>query len=129
MPPTPTAPTAEPPEDGTSDDCEKVRYILTRAGFDTTSEWGDGLRVWTTPEGVMVGWVAREVLRPTVQVHGHEEDLSRFTSLAGLHKALQTALAVILREAGLDVATRGTHLRVVWPGTAPAGGEADAGGC
>ncbi|MFE6834009.1 hypothetical protein ACFVFI_04075 [Streptomyces sp. NPDC057705] len=129
MPPTPTVPTFEPPEDGTSDDCEQVRYILTRAGFDTTSEWGEGLRVWPAPEGVMVGWVAREVLRPTVQVHGHEEDLSRFTSLAGLHKALQTALAVILREAGLEVSACGNHLRVVRPGTAPAGGEADAWDC
>ncbi len=118
MPPTPAAPTAEPPEDGTSDDCERVRCILTRAGFDTASEWGDGLRVWTAPEGVMVGWIAREVLRPTVQVHGHEEDISRFTSLAGLHKALQTALAVILREAALDVAIRGNHLLVIRPGTA-----------
>ncbi|WP_327739215.1 hypothetical protein OG749_40870 [Streptomyces nojiriensis] len=129
MPPTPTTPAAEPPEDGTDHDCEQVRCILARAGFDTTSQWGDGLRVWAAPEGVMVGWVAREVLRPTVQVHGHEEDLSRFTSLAGLHKALQTALAVILREAGLEVATWGNHLRVVRPGTAPARGterEADA---
>ncbi|MFF3674598.1 hypothetical protein ACFYYS_11490 [Streptomyces sp. NPDC002120] len=127
MPSTPAAPTSEPPEDGTDDPCERVRRILTRAGFDTASQWGDGLRVWTAPEGVMVGWVAREVLRPTVQVHGHKEDLSRFTSLAGLHKALQTALAVILREAGLDVATRGNHLVAVWPGTAPsAGDEADA---
>ncbi|WP_159047245.1 hypothetical protein [Streptomyces sp. XY332] len=126
MPPTPTTPTTEPPEDGTNDDCERVRRILARAGFDTTSKWGDGLRVWRAPEGVMVGWVAREVLRPTVQVHGHEEDFSRFTSLAGLHKALQTALAVILREAGLGVATRGNQLVVVWPGTAsPTGEEAD----
>ncbi|MET9962192.1 hypothetical protein ABZ128_24580 [Streptomyces sp. NPDC006326] len=123
MPPTPAASTAEPPEDATPDACARVRLILTRAGFDTTSE-GDGLRVWAAPEGVMVGWTAREVLRPTVQVHGHEEDLSRFTSLAGLHKALQTALAVILREAGLDVAARGDHLLAVWPGTVPGGGGA-----
>ncbi|MEU9148604.1 hypothetical protein [Streptomyces sp. NPDC048349] len=126
MPPTPAAPTAEPPEDGTSDDCERVRYILSRAGFDTTSERGDGLRVWTAPEGVMVGWVAREVLRPTVQVHGHEEDLSRFTSLSGLHKALRTALALILREAGLDVAPRGNHLLAFRPGAAPPGGGSSA---
>lgn len=115
MPPTPT------PEDGTSDDCEHVRYVLTRAGFDTTSQWGDGLRVWAAPDGVMVGWVAREVLRPTVHVHGHEEDLSRFTALAGLHTALRTALEVVLREAGLEVATCGNQLRVVRPGTASAG--------
>ncbi|MDX3535674.1 hypothetical protein PV721_15160 [Streptomyces sp. MB09-01] len=126
MPLTPTTPSADPPEEGAIDDCERVRRILAGAGFDTTSEWGDGLRVWTAPEGVMVGWVAREVLRPTVQVHGHEEDLSRFTLLAGLHKALQTALAVILREAGLEVAPRGNDLVAVWPGTAsPTGEEAD----
>ncbi|MGW7439396.1 hypothetical protein [Streptomyces sp. NPDC054849] len=130
MPPTPTAPAAESPEDGTRDSCERVQRILTRAGFDTTPQGGDGLRVWTVAEGVMVGWVAREVLRPTVQVHGHEGDLSRFTSLNGLHRALRTALAVILREAGLDVATRGNHLLVVRPGTAPAGGgAADAQDC
>lgn len=129
MPPPQARPAAESPEEGRSDDCERVRRILTRAGFDPSSEEGNGLRVWTTPEGVMVGWVAREVLRPTVQVHGHEEDLSRFTSLTGLRTALQTALSVILREAGLDVATRGEHLLAVRPGTTtPTGGGAGAQG-
>ncbi|MFD3698077.1 hypothetical protein ACFWUZ_18325 [Streptomyces sp. NPDC058646] len=126
MAPTPAAPTAEPSGDGTGDDCERVRCVLTRAGFDATSEEGDGLRVWADPEGVMVGWVAREVLRPTFQVHGHKEDLSRFTSLSGLHKAFQTALAVILREAGLDVATCGSDLLLVRSGAARSGAEAEA---
>ncbi|WP_420078150.1 hypothetical protein ACN6AT_01795 [Streptomyces sp. JL4002] len=97
------------PEDG----CERVRRILDRAGFDTSSWDEDGLRVWEEPEGVMVGWLAREVLRPTVQVHGHEEDLARLTSLSGLHRVLQTALAVILRDAGLDAAAHGDRLVVV----------------
>ncbi|MFD9728128.1 hypothetical protein [Streptomyces sp. NPDC059072] len=120
MPPT-QPPTAEPPgEEGDDADYERVRGVLARAGFDTSSREGEGLRVWPTPEGVMVGWVAQEVLRPTVQVHGHEEDLSRFTSLAGLHKALQTALAEILREAGLDVAPHGERLLVVTPGAGEA---------
>ncbi|MFE9636128.1 hypothetical protein [Streptomyces sp. NPDC006463] len=124
MPPT-QPPTIEPPGEGRdSADCERVRRVLARAGFDTSSHEGQGLRVWPAPEGVMVGWVAREVLRPTVQVHGHEEDLSRFTSLAGLHKALQTALAEILREAGLDVAPHGERLLAVRPGAAAADGGA-----
>lgn len=69
----------------------------------------------------MVAWVAREVLRPTVRVHGHEEDPSRFTNLAGLHEALRTALAEVLRDAGLDVAPHGEHLLAVRPGAAPPG--------
>ncbi|MFD7258825.1 hypothetical protein [Streptomyces sp. NPDC059874] len=125
---TPTQPsTAEPSGEGSdSADCEHVRRVLARAGFDTSSREGEGLRVWQTPEGVMVGWVAREVLRPTVQVHGHEEDLSRFTSLSGLHKALQTALAEILREAELDVAPHGERLLAVRPGAASLDGGAGA---
>ncbi|MEU9037031.1 hypothetical protein AB0D45_19315 [Streptomyces sp. NPDC048352] len=126
MPPTQSVPTAEPPEEGGGDDCERVRRVLALAGFDTSSREGEGLRVWAAAEGVMVGWVAREVLRPAVQVHGHEEDLSRFTSLTGLHTALRTALAVTLREAGLEVRASGEHLLAVLPGPAPAG--AGAGG-
>ncbi|MFD9412077.1 hypothetical protein ACFWBN_34420 [Streptomyces sp. NPDC059989] len=122
MPPPQAEPITEPSEEGGDDDCVRVRRVLSRAGFDTSPREGDGLRVFPVPEGVMVGWVAREVLRPTVQVHGHEKDLSRFTSLAGLHKALQTALAVILREAGFDVATRDEHLLVLRRGTRPADG-------
>ncbi|MFD0355263.1 hypothetical protein ACFVHW_16240 [Streptomyces sp. NPDC127110] len=126
MPSTPPSATPEPSEpsepseegDG-GDACERVRRVLALAGFDTSSRTGDGLRVWAAPEGVMVGWVAREVLRPTVRVHAHEDDLSRLTSLTGLHKALRTALAVILREAGLDVAAHGEHLLAVRPAAPP----------
>ncbi|RSS47314.1 hypothetical protein EF912_26820 [Streptomyces sp. WAC07061] len=125
MPSTPSPATPEPSEEGDGDDdCERVRRVLALAGFGTSSRAGDGLRVWPAPEGVMVGWVAREVLRPTVRVHAHEDDLSRFTSLTGLHKALRTALAVILRDAGLDVAAHGEHLLAVRPPGPPrAGGE------
>ncbi|MDK9497165.1 hypothetical protein QEZ40_001819 [Streptomyces katrae] len=120
MPATPPPATPEPSDEGHGDDdCERVRSVLALAGFDTSSRAGEGLRVWSAPEGVMVGWVAREVLRPTVQVHAHEDDLSRFTSLTGLHKALRTALAVILREAGLDVAAHGEHLLAVLPAAPP----------
>ncbi|MEU8777004.1 hypothetical protein [Streptomyces sp. NPDC048606] len=125
MPPTQVPADAGPPEDGPVDDHERVVAALRRAGFDTSPVEGDGLRVWRAPEGVVVGWAAREVLRPTVQVHGHEEDLSRFTSLTGLHRALRTALAVILREAGLDVAPHGEHLVVLRSGTGPTDGPAD----
>ncbi|MFD6969585.1 hypothetical protein [Streptomyces sp. NPDC059979] len=112
MHPTKAAAKPEPPEKG-HDDCERVRHVLRRAGFDTTTPEEGGLRVWAAPDGVMVGWVAHEVLRPTVQVHGHKEDLDQLTSLTGLHRALQTALAVILREAGLDVAAHAEHLVIV----------------
>ncbi|KJY20618.1 MULTISPECIES: hypothetical protein [Streptomyces] len=115
MHPTQAATDAELPEDGGDDECERVRRVLDRAGFDTSTPTEDGLRVWTAAEGVMVGWVAREVLRPTVQIHGHEDDIGRLTSLTGLHKALRTALAVILREAGLDASVHGEHLVVVRP--------------
>ncbi|KOU65277.1 hypothetical protein ABZY83_17285 [Streptomyces virginiae] len=115
MHPTQAATDAEPPEDGGDDECERVRRVLARAGFDTSTPTEDGLRVWTAAEGVMVGWVAREVLRPTVQIHGHEDDIGRLTSLTGLHQALRTALAVILREAGLDASVHGEHLVVVRP--------------
>ncbi|MFD6225853.1 hypothetical protein ACFWFZ_03070 [Streptomyces sp. NPDC060232] len=108
----------EPRTEGGDDACERVRQALRRAGFDTSTPTEDGLRVWTAPEGVMVGWVAREVLRPTVQIHGHEDDIDRLTSLTGLHKALRTALAVILREAGLDASAHGEHLVVVRPADA-----------
>ncbi|MFI5546323.1 hypothetical protein ACIA6E_21390 [Streptomyces sp. NPDC051815] len=110
------------------DRCERVRRILDRAGFDTSSRDEDGLRVWEEPEGVMVGWLAREVLRPTVQVHGHEEDLARLTSLSGLHRVLQTALAVILRDAGLDAAAHGDRLVVVRARPAVADGASAAPG-
>ncbi|WP_406511130.1 hypothetical protein OG851_00675 [Streptomyces sp. NBC_00161] len=122
MPPRQTEPTTEPSEEGRDDDCARVRRILARAGFDISSAEGDGLRVWAAPDGVMVGWVAREVLRPTLRIHGHEEDLSRFTALAGLREALRTALAVVLRDAGFDVATREECLLVLRPGTTPADG-------
>ncbi|MEV7559668.1 hypothetical protein ACGFYY_31450 [Streptomyces sp. NPDC048331] len=115
MHPTQAAPDADPPDEEGEEACERVRRVLRRAGFDTSTPAEDGLRVWAAPEGVMVGWVAREVLRPTVQVHGHQEDLARLTSLTGLHQALRTALAVILGEAGLDAAPHGEHLVVVRP--------------
>ncbi|MFB6689939.1 hypothetical protein ACFCX3_05385 [Streptomyces virginiae] len=115
MHPTQAAADAEPPTHGGDDECERVKQVLDRAGFDTSPPTEDGLRVWTAAEGVMVGWVAREVLRPTVQIHGHEDDIGRLTSLTGLHKALRTALAVILREAGLDASVHGEHLVVVRP--------------
>ncbi|MER6449233.1 hypothetical protein [Streptomyces venezuelae] len=106
---------ADPPDGEGGDECERVRQVLRRAGFDISTPADDGLRVWAAPEGVMVGWVAHEVLRPTVQVHGHEEDLGRLTSLTGLYHALRTALAVILAEAGLDAAPHREHLVVVRP--------------
>ncbi|MFC9815187.1 hypothetical protein ACFVJM_24260 [Streptomyces virginiae] len=113
MHPTQAATDAEPPKHGSDDECERVKQVLDRAGFDTSTPTEDGLRVWTAAEGVMVGWVAREVLRPTVRIHGHEDDIGQLTSLTGLHKALRTALAVILREAGLDASVHGEHLVVV----------------
>ncbi|MFJ9594654.1 hypothetical protein ACIRS3_18025 [Streptomyces virginiae] len=115
---------AEPPKHAGDDACERVKQVLDRAGFDTSTPAEDGLRVWTAAEGVLVGWVAREVLRPTVQIHGHEDDIGRLTSLTGLHAALRTALAVILREAGLDASVHGEHLVVVRPADArpPEGG-------
>ncbi|GLV92928.1 hypothetical protein Slala04_43820 [Streptomyces lavendulae subsp. lavendulae] len=115
MHPTQAAPDAAPPKHGGDDECERVKQVLDRAGFDTSTPTKDGLRVWTAAEGVMVGWFAREVLRPTVQIHGHEDDIGRLTSLTGLHKALRTALAVIVREAGLDASVHGEHLVVVRP--------------
>ncbi|MFF4104474.1 hypothetical protein [Streptomyces sp. NPDC001903] len=116
------------PEDGPGDDCARVRRLLARAGFETVPQDGNGLRVWAAPEGVMIGWAAQEVLRPTIQVHGHEEDLSRFTALPGLHTALRTALAVTLRDGGLDVAIRGEHLLAVRPrNAADPADAADAG--
>ncbi|WP_030768126.1 hypothetical protein [Streptomyces sp. NRRL F-2664] len=108
-----TATDTDLPGEGREDDCERVSRVLARAGFETSTPGEDGLRVWATPEGVVVGWVAREVLRPTVQIHGHEEDIGRLTSLTGLHEALRTALAVVLREAGLDAAVHEEHLVVV----------------
>ncbi|MCM9077265.1 MULTISPECIES: hypothetical protein [Streptomyces] len=129
MHPTQATTDAGPRDEEGSGECERVRQVLRRAGFDTSTPAQDGLRVWADAEGVMVGWAAREVLRPTVQVHGHEEDLGRLTSLAGLHQALRTALAVILAEAGLDAAPHGEHLVVVRPpGRARAGGAAGAPG-
>ncbi|MGW2993267.1 hypothetical protein ACWDA9_16405 [Streptomyces sp. NPDC001193] len=102
-------------EDGPGDDCARVRRLLARAGFETVPQERSGLRVWAAPEGVMIGWAAREVLRPIVQVHGHEEDLARFTALPGLHTALRTALEVTLRDGGLDVVVRGDHLLATGP--------------
>ncbi|MYT26096.1 hypothetical protein GTW69_38500 [Streptomyces sp. SID7760] len=115
---------AGPTEDGSGDDCAQVRRLLARAGFETVPKDGHGLRVWAAPEGVLIGWAAQEVLRPTIQVHGHEEDLSRFTALPGLHTALRTALAVTLRDGGLDVAVRGDHLLALRPREATGAGPA-----
>ncbi|MFE5535969.1 hypothetical protein ACFQ78_09530 [Streptomyces sp. NPDC056519] len=113
---------AGPTEDGPGDDCARVRRLLARAGFETVPQDGNGLRVWAAPEGVLIGWVAQEVLRPTIRIHGHEEDLSRLTALAGLHTALRTALAVTLRNGGLDVAVRGDHLLALRPRDATGAG-------
>ncbi|MEU6313638.1 hypothetical protein [Streptomyces sp. NPDC047014] len=123
MEPTQTAAETDPGQ-GAEERCARVRQVLDRAGYETSARQEDGLRVWASGEEVLVGWVAQEVLRATVQVHGHERDLDRFTSLPGLHRALQTALGVVLHEAGFDTAAHGEHAVLVRARAVPEGGGA-----
>ncbi|MFF0429438.1 hypothetical protein ACFYUJ_34300 [Streptomyces sp. NPDC004520] len=94
----------------------EVQRALARAGFDLSPDNSGGLYLAAHDSGVVVGWDAEDVLRPTFIAHSREQDLQNRIQLVGIRTALSIPLTEILREAGLHVASHEQGLLLVTPG-------------
>ncbi|MFG2716615.1 hypothetical protein ACGFX2_39795 [Streptomyces goshikiensis] len=81
----------------------KVRQLLAAEGFGLAENGSEGLFLRAAPDGVLLRWQPRELLRPVVQVHGDDADLASRIELAGFQAAIHVALTALLRSAGYEV--------------------------
>lgn len=93
-----------------------VRRTLEAAGFKDPAQDAEGLRLSVEDGMVLLGWQPTELLRPATYTRGHEPDFGTRTELAGIRKALYTALAAVLTTAGYQVTAQNDgRLRVTRP--------------
>ncbi|MFG2417160.1 hypothetical protein [Streptomyces goshikiensis] len=81
----------------------KVRHLLTAEGFELAENGSEGLVLRAEPDGLLLRWQPREILRPVVLAHGDDADLESRTELAGFQAAIHIALSALLRSAGYKV--------------------------
>ncbi|MFG2715287.1 hypothetical protein ACGFX2_32705 [Streptomyces goshikiensis] len=50
----------------------KVRHLLTAEGFELAENGSEGLVLRAEPDGLLLRWQPREILRPVVLAHGDD---------------------------------------------------------
>lgn len=98
-----------------------VRDVLLRAGFQTAP--GDrGLVVEAIPDGVLVGWQPDPaLLRPMIHLANADvRDVRDSRYGDGIKQVMNTAVAAVLEEAGLQVRASDDGLFVTRPRSAQA---------
>ncbi|MFG2623110.1 hypothetical protein ACGFXC_36420 [Streptomyces sp. NPDC048507] len=85
---------------------ERVRQILTEAGFQETSTSGEGIRLIRHARGVLVGWLPEELTHTAYDDRLPRAPGTGAGELAALRHVFPLALAVTLRAAGFAVETR-----------------------
>ncbi|GHJ91157.1 hypothetical protein SNE510_06760 [Streptomyces sp. NE5-10] len=74
----------------------EVEAVLADGGYGG----GSGLVVQESAEGVLVSWSADALIRPTILAHASDPALHARVTLAGMHSALEHALAALFLDAG-----------------------------
>ncbi|MFD9474069.1 hypothetical protein [Streptomyces goshikiensis] len=81
----------------------EVRHLLADEGFEPAENGSEGLFLRTEPDGLLLRWQPRELLRPVLQAHGDAANLESRTELAGFQAAIHIALTTLLRSAGYAI--------------------------
>ncbi|WCD90981.1 hypothetical protein KPP03845_107410 [Streptomyces xanthophaeus] len=81
----------------------QVRHLLTAEGFGLAENGSEGLFLRAEPDGLLLRWQPRELLRPVLQAHSDDADLASRTELAGFQAAIHIALTALLRSAGYEI--------------------------